>query len=167
MPAVVSTGYLGDDGTERIREREEGDRRLPADELFFEGRCGRAAAGLERGGGARLRRRARGRPHGAVGDQQAAVAHRRATAATRPASVAAAGRDWHFCLQRTKGYGKGSLAFRALRIADLQRVDLGIAMCHFELVAREAGLDGHWVVDDPGLALPAGVEYTATWRASS
>jgi len=52
-----------------------------------------------------------------------------------------------------------------LRIADLQRVDLGIAMCHFELVAREAGLGGSWVVADPGLALPApGIEYTATWR---
>ena len=56
--------------------------------------------------------------------------------------------------------------FRALRIADLQRVDLGIAMCHFALVARESGLDGRWVVDDPGLDLPAGVEYTATWRAT-
>jgi hypothetical protein len=72
--------------------------------------------------------------------------------------------DWHFYLRRTKGYGKGSLAFKALRIADLQRVDMGIAMCHFELVAREAGLDGRWVADDPGFAVPDGVEYTATWR---
>ena len=76
-----------------------------------------------------------------------------------------AGYDWHFHLQRTKGYGKGSPLFAALRIADLQRIDLGIAMCHFDLVAREAGLDGRWVVDDPGLALPGrGVEYAATWR---
>ncbi len=55
---------------------------------------------------------------------------------------------------RSKGYGKGSALFTVLRIADLQRVDLGIAMCHFELVAREAGLDGGWVVADPGLPLP-------------
>jgi hypothetical protein len=53
-----------------------------------------------------------------------------------------------------------------LRIADLQRVDLGIAMCHFELVARGSGRDGRWVIEDPDLALPGpGVEYTATWRA--
>ena len=75
------------------------------------------------------------------------------------------GHDWHFHLVRTKGYGKGSTVFTVLRIADLQRVDLGIAMCHFELVARESGLDGSWVVDDPGLDLPGpGIEYTATWR---
>jgi hypothetical protein len=39
-------------------------------------------------------------------------------------------------------------------------------MCHFELVARQSGLDGTWAVADPGLALPGpGIEYTATWRA--
>ena len=73
-----------------------------------------------------------------------------------------AGRDWHFLLKRSKGYG--GAAFKLVRIADLQRVDLGIAMCHFALVAREAGLDGQWVVQEPRLDLPAGVEYTATWR---
>src|SRR5664279_2416877 len=75
------------------------------------------------------------------------------------------GADWHFHMVRSKGYGKGSALFTVLRIADLQRVDLGIAMCHFELVARESGLDGSWVVSDPGLELPGpGIEYTATWR---
>ena len=73
MPAVLSLGHIGDDGRGRIREREEGGRRLPAGELFFAGRYGAAVAGRERGP---LRRRARGRAHGAVGDQQAAVAHR-------------------------------------------------------------------------------------------
>ena len=84
----------------------------------------------------------------------------------QPWRIVRAGLDWHFLLRRTKGYGKGSPVFKLLRIADLQRIDLGIAMCHFALVARECGLDGRWVVDDPGPALPDhGVEYTATWRA--
>jgi hypothetical protein len=83
----------------------------------------------------------------------------------QPWRIVRRGDDWHFYLVRTKGYGKGSPWFKLLRIADLQRVDLGIAMCHFELVARESGRDGLWVVEDPGLALPApGIEYTATWR---
>ena len=34
-------------------------------------------------------------------------------------------------------------------MADLQRVDMGIAMCHFELAARERGLAGRWVVEQP------------------
>ena len=72
----------------------------------------------------------------------------------QPWRIVRRGDDWHFYLVRTKGYGKGSPWFKLLRIADLQRVDLGIAMCHFELVARESGRDGRWVVEDPGLALP-------------
>lgn len=36
----------------------------------------------------------------------------------------------HFYLQHTKGYAK-------LLAYDLQRVDMGIAMCHFELTAKE------------------------------
>ena len=72
---------------------------------------------------------------------------------------------WHLHLLRTKGYGQGTLAFRLLRLADLQRVDMGIAMCHFELAAREAGLAGSWVFEDPGLVRPEdGAEHVAIWR---
>jgi hypothetical protein len=72
---------------------------------------------------------------------------------------------WHFYLQRTKGYGKGTMLFSILRLADLQRVDMGIAMCHFELTARELGLNGSWVLDDPKLQMPVDTEYTVTWKA--
>ncbi len=175
MPAVVSTGYPADDGAERIRQREEGDRRMPPAELFFDGRWGEPLelAASSAGG------------HAEPGPASSAGGYARALEAVRMGPSATnkqpwrvvrggaagdtggdlAGRDWHFYLRRTKGYGKGSLAFKALRIADLQRVDLGIAMCHFDLVAREVGLDGLWVVDDPGLDVPDGVEYTATWRS--
>lgn len=48
----------------------------------------------------------------------------------------------------------------------MQKVDMGIAMCHFELAARELGLGGSWrVLDDvpgrPGLA------YLASWDGRS
>ena len=151
IPAVVSTGYPGDDGAERIREREEGTRRFPPAELFFAGELGRP---LE---------------SGADGYCEALEAVRMGPSATnkQPWRIVRRGDDWHFFLLRTRGYGKGSPFFKVLRIADLQRVDLGIAMCHFELVARESGLNGRWVVEDPGLTLPGpGIEYTATWRAA-
>ncbi len=45
---------------------------------------------------------------------------------------------FHFYLKRTRMYAK------AIRRIDLQKVDMGIAMCHFELVARELGLTGNW-----------------------
>ncbi|MBN1310530.1 MAG: nitroreductase [Anaerolineae bacterium] len=72
---------------------------------------------------------------------------------------------WHFYLQRTSGYGKGTLVFGILRLADLQRVDIGIAMCHFELTTNELGLAGQWEVADPGLAVPdTNTEYIVSWR---
>jgi hypothetical protein len=150
MPAVVSVGYPADDGVERIRERELGTRRYPPEELFFAGGFGRPL-------GRELQ----------DGYAQALEAVRMAPSATnkQPWRIVRRGNDWHFYLVRTKGYGKGSPVFKVLRIADLQRVDLGIAMCHFELVARECGRSGRWLADDPGLPLPGpGIEYTATWR---
>jgi hypothetical protein len=49
-----------------------------------------------------------------------------------------------------------------LGVADLPRVEIGIAMCH--LTAQELGLAGRWTVHDPALSQPAdGVEYVVTW----
>lgn len=153
IPAVVSTGYPGDDGTERIHAREHGDRRFPPDELFFDEEW---AEPLWLGAAE------------ASGYGAALEAVRMAPSATnrQPWRIVRRGADWHFYLARTKGYGPGSAAFRLLRIADLQRVDVGIAMYHFELVAREAGRRGSWRVADPGVVLPTDtIEYTATWRS--
>jgi len=153
MPAVVSIGLIGDDGRERIREREEGSRRLPSSELFFARRFGEPL------------------DLGAVDAYAAALeAVRMAPSATnkQPWRIVRDGAAWHFYLRRTKGYGKGSALFTVLRIADLQRVDMGIAMCHFELVAREHGLHGRWVLRDPGILLSgADTEYAASWVATS
>ena len=63
----------------------------------------------------------------------------------------------HFYLQHTKGYAK-ALAY------DLQRVDMGIAMCHFELAVKKLGIDGKWHVSDPGgISTPQDTEYIVTW----
>ena len=59
---------------------------------------------------------------------------------------------WHFYLERTAGYGR-------LFPVDLQRVDMGIAMCHFALTAREAGLGGEWVDEPSAAADSEGPEY--------
>lgn len=43
----------------------------------------------------------------------------------------------HFYLQATKGYSKG-LGF------DIQRVDMGIAICHFDAIAVAQNIEGHF-----------------------
>ena len=157
IPAVVSTGYIGDDGTGRIREREEGSRRLPWSDLFFETRFGVPLTAAHAAGYADALEAVRMAPS-ATNKQPWRIVH----------EAGDGGDAWHFYLQRSKGYGKGSPLFKVLRIADLQRIDLGIAMCHFDLVARESGLKGSWAVREPGFATPSpGVEYTATWRATA
>lgn len=68
------------------------------------------------------------------------------------------GREVHFFLKRTKGFEK---MFKT----DLQRIDMGIAMCHFELAAGEAGIHGAWKVSRPGISsLPDNVEYAVSWE---
>lgn len=63
----------------------------------------------------------------------------------------------HFYLQHTKGYAK-------LMAYDLQRVDMGIAMCHFELTAKELGIDGKWQISDPGgISVPQDTKYVVSW----
>jgi nitroreductase len=71
------------------------------------------------------------------------------------------GRDqnaFHFYLKRTPGYEN------IIKNIRLQNVDIGIAMCHFELSARELGLKGDWSVNDPQIKKD-GMEYIVSWIA--
>lgn len=69
---------------------------------------------------------------------------------------------FHFYLQRTKRYyTRNRLLFN---MADMQRIDMGIAMCHFELSCQEQGRLGCWLIRNPGLPrFPELTEYIATW----
>jgi nitroreductase len=46
----------------------------------------------------------------------------------------------------------------------LHDIDVGIAMCHFELSCRELGLAGAWTRTAPGFEVPAGVRHIFTWQ---
>lgn len=71
---------------------------------------------------------------------------------------------WRFYLRRTPGYYDDPLK-RLLDLCDLQRLDIGIAMCHFELTARESGLEGQWVVEESVDTHPDPLtEYIVSWE---
>jgi nitroreductase len=75
----------------------------------------------------------------------------------QPWRVILADDAFHFYLCRTPGYGLPSY--------DLQKNDLGIARCHFELTANELGLSGSW--QQLSFNLPASDwEYISSWVAS-
>lgn len=63
----------------------------------------------------------------------------------------------HFYLDRTKGYGQA-------KALDIQKVDLGIALCHFETAAKYTGLDPVFSLDAPDIADVGGMEYIATYK---
>jgi nitroreductase len=67
---------------------------------------------------------------------------------------------FHFYQYKTPGY---SSAFSY----DIQRIDMGIAAAHFELAAKEKGLQGYFVFDqDPNIFLPKNTYYAFTWLIS-
>ena len=76
----------------------------------------------------------------------------------QPWRIVRSGGAHHFFLDRDRAYGK------MMPLADLQRIDMGIAMCHFQLAAAELGLEGSWRVSEPIVPeTPAQYEYIATF----
>ena len=65
---------------------------------------------------------------------------------------------FHYYLKRTPGYEN------IVKDIKLQNVDMGIAMCHFDLSARELGFTGDWNVNNPQIK-SYGMEYIVSWIA--
>lgn len=78
----------------------------------------------------------------------------------QPWRVVRDGLGFHFFLKRTPGY-------KSLPGApDMQRIDMGIALCHFELAAEARGLSGSFSRElDHRAPHAPGMEYLATWLA--
>jgi nitroreductase len=151
VPAVIAVGHPAEDIRNRDWHRRwaRSDTRKPWEALFFQTGAASALSAEEAGAYAAPLKMLRLAPSG----------HN-----YQPWRVIRDGACFHFFLQRTPGYGPGSLTFALLGLADLPRVEIGIGMCHFELAARELGLDGQWSVQDPALAIPGDEpEYVVTW----
>lgn len=150
MPAVVALGLPldGAKDRDRVRKHAGSNLRLPSESLFFEERFGKPLSLQDAWPYATAMEAVRWAP---------------SASNKQPWRVVRDEAGWHFYLERSKGYGKGSLVFTLLRLADLQRVDLGIAMCHFEAAALEAGLNGAWIRQSPSLNAE-GRSYIATWQ---
>lgn len=150
VPAVTSIGYIASkDGFEgRMRQFVGADNRLPWENLFFREKFGIPLSPDEAG---------------AYRVPLEMVRIGPSASNKQPWRIVREGNAWHFYIQRTKGYGN-SFTFRLLGLADLQRVDMGIAMSHFELIAGELGLKGTWAVREPDIAKPDSLtEYTVSW----
>ncbi|MGD0709091.1 MAG: nitroreductase family protein [Anaerolineaceae bacterium] len=151
LPAVISVGYIADHVSvdwQTIQSVSTLRRRLSWDALFFEGNFSHPLSEMDAG----------------VYALPLEMVHLAPSASNKqPWRVLKQGDCWHFFLQRTAGYRRAPLS-RLVGVEDIQRLDMGIAMCHFELTAREAGLNGVWQVQAPPVEKTGNLmEYTATW----
>lgn len=149
LPAVVATGLpaarpRGLDAL--IRRGSRADRRLPWAELFCDGELGQP-----------LSREAAG-PYADVLEM---VRLGPSASNKQPWRIVRAADGWRLYLQRTPGYRRRNAL---VGTADMQRIDMGIAMCHFALGAAETGLAGQWL--SAGDCEPDGgtrTQLIATW----
>lgn len=144
MPCVSPLGYPAKKMSLReslMRKGVNADSRLPFSALFFDGSFERP-----------LTEEAAGRLSGAL----EAVRLAPSAVNKQPWRVVLAGETAHFYEKRSRGYGDGAW--------DIQKIDLGIALCHFELGAAELGVKAGFEIADPGIKVPEDTGYIASFR---
>ena len=144
MPCATPLGYPADKMSLRETMMRKGigaDSRLPFEELFFDGSWGVPLTAEKAGNFAAALEMVRLAPS-AVNKQ--------------PWRVVADSKGFHFYLQRSKGFNREGRP-------DMQQVDMGIALCHFSLTAKELGQSLTFSLSDPGLCREPETEYIASY----
>ncbi len=145
MPCITPLGYPAKKRSLRetmMRKGVGADSRLPAEKIFFDGTWGTGLPAEKQKEIADLIEMVRWAPS-AVNKQ--------------PWRIVLSGQDFHFYEKRDKGY----LSEKA---GDLQKIDVGIALCHFVSGLEEQGKNPEVLLNDPGLSVPENAEYIATVR---
>jgi len=152
IPSVISIGYPSDQKAfmDRVSRIYAGaDRRLPWKEIFFDKSFTTPLNPGSAGGFAEMLEMVRLAP---------------SASNKQPWKIIRDEGTWHFYIQRTRRYPP--TAFKLLlNAADLQKIDLGIAMAHFDLTAKENQVPGMWFSQDPGISISDELtEYCVSWK---
>ncbi|MBQ2724893.1 MAG: nitroreductase [Clostridia bacterium] len=145
MPCASPLGYPAEKMSLRegvMRKSIRADERLPFEELFSD-RSFENPLTSEKAGGL----------------SQPLEAVRRAPSAVnkQPWRAVVCDGTVHFYLRRSKGFGHSASL-------DMQRIDVGIALCHFDLAAEENGLNPVFFTEDPQIPADGDTEYIASFR---
>lgn len=52
-------------------------------------------------------------------------------------------------------------------LGDIQKVDMGIALSHFDLAAQEKGIAARYIFEDPGISAPENMHYIVSWEVNA
>ncbi|WP_292742267.1 nitroreductase family protein [Methanobrevibacter thaueri] len=133
MMIVSPLGYPSDDHSKvdkKLRQMVQGDERFPATELFFDGDFNTPLISSD--------------------ECLEAVRWAPSAANRQPWRVVKQDNKYHFYVRHTEGYSSG-VSWQ------VQKIDLGIAICHFMCVT-----DGEFSIDNPGIEADDHTEYIAT-----
>ncbi len=145
MPCVSPLGYPAKKMSLRetmMRRGIKADSRFEFEELFFDGSLEKT---LSKDSAGRL-----SEPLDAVRIAPSAVNK-------QPWRCICAGDKVHFYEKRSKGYVSEDGW-------DIQKIDMGIALCHFELAASACGLSVSFELDEPDIRIPDDMQYIASWK---
>ena len=143
MPCISPLGYPAKKRSVRetmMRKGVGADSRMPAEKLFFDSVWGKALTVSEEDVNAEPLEMVRWAPS-AVNKQ--------------PWRIIVRDDSFHFYKKQDKGYISD-------KTGDLQKVDMGIALCHFFTGIEARGAQPELEIRDPGIPVPEGVEYIAT-----
>ena len=140
IPAITPVGYASETrgmGERLIRLGAGSDKRLPEEKLFFDGNLTKPLLPIA------------GHPLKSI---LQAVRLAPSASNNQPWRIVAEGNLLRFYISRKPGYQK---AFSQI---DMQMIDMGIAMAHFDLVARETRINPEWKISETAPILE-GLEY--------
>ena len=144
MPCVSPLGYPAKKMSFResmMRKGIKADSRFDFDKVFFDGSFEKP-----------LTTEAAGK----LSDAFEAVRLAPSAVNKQPWRAVLCGNKAHFYEKRSIGYDDGTF--------DIQKIDIGIALCHFELAAKELGLNIWFEIADPGITTPADTAYIASFK---
>ncbi len=142
MPLASPVGYPSDKMSIRetlMRKALRADKRKSSDELFFFKNFENSLTENE------------------AGDYVEALE------AVRLAPSAGNGQPWRIVVDGDKIHFYEAKSMKDSPLGDIQKLDVGIAIAHFDLVRKENGIDGKFTVSNPGIVVPNNICYIATF----
>ena len=138
MPCISPLGYPAEKKSLKetmMRKGVGADTRITADKLFFDGTWGNPL-----------------NPADDMKDVLEMVRWAPSAVNKQPWRIILKDGIYHFYEKKDKGYVHEDTG-------DIQKVDLGIALCHFCMGLEEKGIHTEVAVNDPGIEIPADTEY--------
>jgi len=141
MPVASPVGYPAEKKSIReslMRKGLKADDRKPFDQLFFEGDFNHPLPQTN--------------------------PYARALEMARWAPSAANAQPWRAVVDGDSVHFYEAKTMKDSPLGDIQKVDVGIALAHFDLTLEEEGVKGAYSFSDPGIPTPQNTHYIVTFR---